>query len=71
MRTRVGMKRSKAGKQADAGLPVEMYGKEQIAEFLLSNAVDAEDYAEAVAEVRRMGLNPDSIPHEEPGQDMG
>jgi hypothetical protein len=47
--------------------PVEVYSPERIAEFLLSNAVDAEDYAEAVEEVRKMGLNPDSIPHEELG----
>ena len=46
--------------------PVEVYSPERIAEFLLSNAVDADDYAEAVEEVRKMGLDPDSIPHEKP-----
>jgi hypothetical protein len=45
---------------------LEDYTPERIAEFLLSNAVDAEDYAESVAEVRRMGLDPDKIPHQKP-----
>lgn len=44
-------------------LPFERYTPERRAEFLLSNAVDAEDYAQAVAEVRRMGLDPDKISH--------
>lgn len=47
-------------------LPVESYSPERIAEFLLSNAVDAEDYASAQDEVRRMGLDPDSVPHHKP-----
>lgn len=47
-------------------LPVETYSPERIAEFLLSNALDAEDYAEAVRDVRDMGLDPDSIPHKRP-----
>jgi len=47
-------------------IPVEMYSPERIAEFLLSNSVDAEEYAEAVAEVRGMGLDPDTIPHMKP-----
>lgn len=47
-------------------MPVEMYSVERRAEFLLSNAVDAEDYALAVAEVRAMGLDPDAIPHTRP-----
>jgi hypothetical protein len=45
---------------------LEDYTPERIAEFLLSNAVNAEDYAESRAEVRRMGLDPDQIPHEKP-----
>ncbi len=44
-------------------LPLETYSPERRAEFLLSNAVDAEDYAQAVQEVRDMGLDPDGIPH--------
>jgi AbrB family looped-hinge helix DNA binding protein len=47
-------------------LPVEAYTPERIAEFLLNNAVDAEDYRKALAEVRRMGLDPESIPHTKP-----
>ncbi|WP_337287261.1 AbrB/MazE/SpoVT family DNA-binding domain-containing protein [Candidatus Methylomirabilis sp.] len=44
-------------------MPIEMYTAERRAEFLLSNAIDAEDYARACEEVRRMGLDPDAIPH--------
>jgi hypothetical protein len=42
---------------------VERYTLERKAEFLLSNAVDADDYREARKEVAEMGLDPDSIPH--------
>jgi AbrB family looped-hinge helix DNA binding protein len=47
-------------------LPVESYSPERIAGFILSNAVDSDDYASAVEEVRRMGLDPDTIPHRKP-----
>ena len=47
-------------------LPVEIYAPQRKAEFLLSNAVDAEDYRAAVAEVKKMGLEPASIPHHKP-----
>jgi bifunctional DNA-binding transcriptional regulator/antitoxin component of YhaV-PrlF toxin-antitoxin module len=47
-------------------LPVEVYTPERKAQFLLSNAIDAADYAGAVAEVRRMGLDPETIPHYKP-----
>ena len=47
-------------------LPVEVYSPERKAQFLLSNAVNAADYAAAVAEVRRMGLDPATIPHYKP-----
>jgi AbrB family looped-hinge helix DNA binding protein len=47
-------------------VPLESYTPERRAEFLLSNAVDDEDYARAVDEVRRMGLDPESIPHYKP-----
>ncbi len=47
-------------------LPLETYSPERRAEFLLSNATDAEDYAEAREEVRRLGIDPDSIPHRGP-----
>jgi hypothetical protein len=44
-------------------LPVEVYMPERKAQLLLSNAVDAADYAGAVSAVRAMGLDPDAIPH--------
>ena len=47
-------------------LPVEVYTPRRRAEFLLSNAIDAKDYARAVEEVRKMGLNPAKIPHRKP-----
>jgi AbrB family looped-hinge helix DNA binding protein len=46
--------------------PVEIYTPERKAQFLLTNAVDAADYAQSVAEVRAMGLDPDTIPHDKP-----
>ena len=47
-------------------LPAKIYTPERKAEFLLSNAVDAEDYRAAVARVKKMGLEPASIPHHKP-----
>lgn len=47
-------------------LPVEIYTKERKAEFLLNNAVTLADYRWAVEEVRKLGLDPDTIPHEKP-----
>ena len=44
-------------------MPLETYTAERRAEFLLSNAVDAEDYAQAVQEVCKMGLDPEAIQH--------
>jgi AbrB family looped-hinge helix DNA binding protein len=44
--------------------PVEIYTAKRKAEFLLNNAVNKTDYAKALAEVRRMGLDPKTIPHE-------
>lgn len=44
-------------------LPVEMYSAERRAEFLLSNAVNEDDYARARKAVQAMGLDPDSIDH--------
>ncbi|MBI5380154.1 MAG: AbrB/MazE/SpoVT family DNA-binding domain-containing protein [Nitrospirae bacterium] len=49
-----------------AVLPVEVYTPERRAEFLLSTAVDAADYARAVEEVRKMGLAPSAVPHRKP-----
>ena len=47
-------------------LPVEVYTLERNAEFLLSNGVDVEDYEAAVAEVRRLGIDPSRVPHHKP-----
>ena len=43
--------------------PIEIYTPERKAEFLLSNAVGAEDYRAAVADVKNMGLEPASFRH--------
>jgi AbrB family looped-hinge helix DNA binding protein len=47
-------------------VPVEIYTPERRAELLLSNAVDADDYREAVSEVKKMGLDPENITHRPP-----
>lgn len=44
-------------------VPVEVYTPERKAEFLLSNAVSESDYRRARKEVRKLGLDPDAIPH--------
>ena len=44
----------------------EEYTDERVAEFLLSNTTDAEDYARAVKLVRKMGLDPQRIDHDKP-----
>ena len=46
--------------------PIEVYSDERIAEFLLSNAIDASDYAAAQGEVVGMGLDADRILHRTP-----
>lgn len=50
-------------------LPVEIYTDERIAEFMLNNAVNSEDYARAVADVKAMGIDPESVPHDKPDWD--
>jgi AbrB family looped-hinge helix DNA binding protein len=47
-------------------VPVERYSPERKAEFLLSTATTDADYRRARKEVRKLGLDPDSIPHERP-----
>ncbi len=47
-------------------VPVERYTPQRKAEFLLTNAVDSDDYRKARREVRKLGINPDSIPHLRP-----
>jgi hypothetical protein len=46
---------------------VEMYTDKRIAEFLLTNTADAPDYARARKLVRKMGLEPDKVDHDKPG----
>jgi AbrB family looped-hinge helix DNA binding protein len=46
----------------------ERYTPAQQAQFLLSTAVDAEDYARARAAVQQLGLDPDTIPHRTPDE---
>ena len=45
-----------------AVVPVEIYTPERRAEFLLANAVDAEDRKAAAGEVRKLGLDPTKFP---------
>lgn len=47
-------------------LPVERYTPERKAEFLLSSATDKKDYGRARKEVKKLGLDPDKIPHRRP-----
>jgi AbrB family looped-hinge helix DNA binding protein len=47
-------------------VPPEVYTPERKAELLLGSAVNAEDYARVVAEVRAMGLDPETIRHHKP-----
>lgn len=46
-------------------VPVEIYTPERKAEFLLFNAVDPDDYQAALQEVRKMGVNPRRVPHQQ------
>lgn len=43
---------------------VEIYTPERRAEFLLNNAVTAAEYDEALADVRAMGVDPDTLPRQ-------
>ena len=47
-------------------VPIERYTPERKAEFFLNNAIDEKDYQRARKEVRKMGLDPDKIPHRRP-----
>jgi AbrB family looped-hinge helix DNA binding protein len=48
--------------------PVEIYTLERKAEFILSSALDEEDYQAARETVRQMSLDPDQIEHYRPAQ---
>jgi len=47
-------------------LPVEVYSARRKAEFLLNNAVNAADYRRALRAVRKLGIDPASVPHDKP-----
>jgi AbrB family looped-hinge helix DNA binding protein len=47
-------------------LPLERYTPERKAEFLLNNVVTSEDYAWALKEIKKLGIDPKTIPHEKP-----
>jgi len=47
-------------------LPLEIYSPERKAEFLLNNVITPEDYEWAVKEVRKLGIDPETIPHKRP-----
>lgn len=47
-------------------MPIERYTPERKAEFFLTNAIDEADYQQARKEVRKLGLDPDAIPHRRP-----
>jgi len=49
-----------------AAVPVEIYTPERKAEFLLSNALNATDYKAAIAEVKKLGIDPSRVPHHKP-----
>jgi AbrB family looped-hinge helix DNA binding protein len=47
-------------------VPVERYSPERKAEFLLSTATTNADYSKARRAVRKLGVDPDSVPHRRP-----
>jgi len=47
-------------------VPVEKYTPERKAEFLLSTATTRADYKKARKEVRKLGIDPDSVAHQRP-----
>lgn len=47
-------------------MPIEVYSARRRAEFLLNNAVNAADYKRALREVRKLGIDPEDVPHRRP-----
>jgi AbrB family looped-hinge helix DNA binding protein len=47
-------------------VPVERYSPERKAEFLLSTATTEADYRKARSLVRKLGVDPDKVPHRRP-----
>jgi AbrB family looped-hinge helix DNA binding protein len=44
---------------------LEVYTPERRAEFMINNAVDAKEWDEAIADARAIGVDPDSISHQD------
>ena len=63
---RKGVKRNKRRPSRTSAPLGERYTPRRLAQFLLQNAVDAADYAAARREVKKLGLDPDAIPHDRP-----
>jgi hypothetical protein len=55
------MKRKSQLPKSKLVVPFEIYTDERKAEFLLSNAVDKQDYEWAVKEIIKLGLVPDKV----------
>jgi AbrB family looped-hinge helix DNA binding protein len=49
-------------------VPVEIYSPQRKAELLLSNTVTMADYRRARAAVKKLGFNPDALPHRRPAR---
>jgi AbrB family looped-hinge helix DNA binding protein len=47
-------------------VPIERYTPDRQAEFLLSTATSEKDYQRARKQVKKLGLDPDRIPHRRP-----
>ncbi len=60
------MNAAKVGKRGAIVVPAEKYTPERKAEFLLSSAITTEDYRQARKRVKKLGIDPDSIPHRRP-----
>ena len=60
------MNAAKVGKRGAIVVLAEKYTPERKAEFLLSSATTARDYRQARKEVKKLGIDPDSIPHRRP-----
>jgi hypothetical protein len=56
--------------QPAIALPIENYSIERQAAFLHSNAIGKEDYKKAHDAVRRMGLDPTTVLHHKPDDNL-
>ncbi len=55
-----------SAKTRKRGATVERYTIERKAEFLLSTSMTAQDYSRARKEVKKLGLDPEAVPHKRP-----